>query len=116
MRNTFAAAAFTIAAFLPITGHAAAGDAGDAGSTSEPEAGAPSVVSGGSAGASGGSAGTTAGAAGAPPNKPGISLPDPGTDDSNSCAIAGPRGQLGAFGTTLLLGAALLTFRRRRAR
>src|SRR3954469_15361121 len=34
MRNTLTVAAFTIAAFLPITGHAAAGDAGDAGATS----------------------------------------------------------------------------------
>ena len=123
MRITLAVAAFTIAAFQPITGHAAVGDAGDAGATAGAEAGAPSVATGGSAGATGGSAGATGGSAGATggvagaaPNKPGISLPDPGTDDSNSCAIAGPRGQLGAFGTTLLLGAALLTFRRRRAR
>ena len=116
MRITLAVAAFTIAAFQPITGHAAVGDAGDAGATAGAEAGAPSVATGGSAGATGGSAGPTGGAAGAAPNKPGISLPDPGTDDSNSCAIAGPRGKLGAFGTTLLLGAALLAFRRRRAR
>jgi len=116
MRITLAAAAFTVAAFLPISGRAAVGDAGDAGATSESEAGAHSVATGGSAGATGGSAGATGGAAGAAPNKPGISLPDPGTDDSNSCAIAGPRGKLGAFGTTLLLGAALLAFRRRRAR
>ena len=52
-----------------------------------------------------------AGSGGKPPPKP---LPDPGTDQSNSCSIGAPGGSWGLFATTVALGAALLTARRRR--
>jgi hypothetical protein len=120
MRTTLTVAAFIIAGFLPNAGHAAASDAGDAGASREAEGGTPSAGTSGNT-ASTGTAGTAAnagkgGASGAPPNTPGISLPDPGTDESNSCTVAGPHGTVGVFGTTLALGAAFLMLRRRRAR
>ncbi len=117
MRITLTVAAFTIAAFLPTTGHAEAGDAGDAGASSVSDAGAASEVGGSSAaGAGGSSAGKGGSSAGAGGRVPAVNLPDPGTDQTNSCSIAGPHAPLGVFGTTLALGAAFLTLRRKRPR
>ncbi len=115
MRTTLTIAAFTIAAFLPTTGHAeagAAGDAGDAGATSPSAAGAP-AASGGTGGSGGIGGAAKGGSSGAP--GPGISLPDPGTDDSNSCSFSTVHHHVGVFGTTLALGAAFLVLRRRRS-
>lgn len=113
MRATLTIAAFTIAAFLPTSGHAEAGDAGDggdSGATSAPAAGAPAATGGTSGSA--GTGGAKGGSSGAP--GPGINLPDPGTDDSNSCSFSAAHHPVGAFATTLALGAAFLTLRRRR--
>ena len=122
MRITLAAAAFTTAAFLPTTSHAQPSDAGEAGTSTTSDAGAPAEVSGGASGSLGaaGSAaaagkGGTGGAAATPAPGPAPNLPDPGTDSSNSCSFSGPRGRLGVFGGTLLLGVTLLVLRRRRA-
>ena len=122
MRITLTLAAFTIAAFLPITSHAEAGEAGDAGAIGVSDAGAPAEAQGGSTGGTAGSSGA-AGSAGkggssgaAPAPGPGPSLPDPGTEEPSACTIAGPQRQLGIFGTTLAFGAVVLTLRRRRAR
>ena len=117
MRITLTAAAFTIVAFLPLNSHALAGDAGEAGATAS-DAGATSESHGGSAGSAGSAGkGGAAGAGGAKAaaTGPGPNLPDPGTDQTNSCSIGGPHGQWGVFGTTLALGAAFLTLRRRRS-
>ena len=84
--------------------------AGDSGSNLGDAAG---VGGSGSTGGTGGAGGSTAGAAGKPPVP---NLPDPGTDQSNSCAIRGPSRPWGLFGMTLTLSAALLTVRRRRSR
>ena len=81
------------------TGDDWAGAGGDAGSAT------PSAGTGGSSGSGGG---------GGKPPAP--NLPDPGTDQSNSCSIGGPGGNWGLFGTALALGATLLAVRRRRSR
>ena len=116
MRITLAAAAFTIAAFLPMTSHA---EPSEAGTSSTSDAGAPTEALGGaSSGAGSAGKGGTGGSAGAaaPAPGPAPNLPDPGTDATNSCSFAGPHGHLGSFGSSLLLGAVVLSFRRRRAR
>jgi len=104
MRITLALAAFTIAAFLPITSQAQVGDAGEAGATGAADAGAPGDAQGGAP--AGGSAGA--------PRVPAPDLPDPGTDTTNSCSFASRPGSLGVFGATFALSAALLAARRKR--
>jgi MYXO-CTERM domain-containing protein len=52
------------------------------------------------------------GAKGGAPPAP--NLPDPGTAESNACSMGGPSDRWGPFGTTLALGVAFLTTRRRR--
>jgi len=76
-------------------------------------AGAAGEAGGATAGSGGKAGGGTAGGGGKPPTP---ALPDPGTDQSNSCSLGAPGGKWGLFGTTLALGAALFTIRRRRSR
>jgi hypothetical protein len=111
MRFTIVGAAFAIAALLPISAHAAEGGAGgEAGALGEAgELGSVTAPSGGSAGSAG-----KGGAAGATPAP---ALHDPGTASTGvSCSIAGPNGDWGMFGTTVALGAAFWTLRRRARR
>ncbi|HEX2671161.1 MAG TPA: vanadium-dependent haloperoxidase, partial [Polyangiaceae bacterium] len=82
------------------SGNELAGAAGEAGA----------ATTGGSGGKGGGS---SAGGGGKPPTP---ALPDPGTDQSNSCSMGAPNGPRSLFGTALALGAALFTIRRRRSR
>ena len=128
MRFTLAAAAFTLVALHPLRSHAQASDAGAAGVGSDAagstatgndaagEAGEAPVSKGGSGGASssGGASGNAGkgGSGGAAP----VSAPDPGTDDTNACSVAGPNAPWNLFATSLALGAACLTLRRRRSR
>ena len=127
MRLTLSVAAFTIVAFHPLTSRALPGDAGAAGTTDaggaagavDLEAGAAGTAdsapsSGGSAGKGG--SGGTGGSAGSAP-KPAVNLPDPGTEQPGvSCSMAGPNAPWNLLGTSLALGAACLTLRRRRSR
>jgi len=99
------------------------GEAGASGAGEPSEAGSSNTTAGASAGGNGGVGGSAGsggqgGAAkgGAPPAAGAPNLPDPGTDQSNSCAIGGPSGSSGLFGTALALGAALFSLRRRRGR
>jgi hypothetical protein len=118
MRFTLSAAAFTIVAFYPLVSHALSGDAGEAGASSDAAGAAgASEAQGGKVGAGGASAGKggASGSGGSAP-VPAPNLPDPGTDQSNSCSMAGPRAPWNLFGTSLALGAACLMLRRRRPR
>lgn len=134
MRLTLTLAAFTIVAVHPLTSHALTADAGAAGSSdaagaagSDEEAGAGGTVStatssGGASAGKGGTGGTagisgTGGSSGAAAPKPAPNLPDPGTEQPGvSCSLAGPNAPWNLLGTSLALGAACLTLRRRRSR
>jgi hypothetical protein len=87
-----------------------AGGSGAAGADSGGDLGG----NGGASTATGGTAGGGGKGGGAPAASGAPNLPDPGTAESDACSIGGPSGPLGIFGTTLALGAALLTVRRRR--
>jgi hypothetical protein len=106
-------------------GEAGASNAGTGGSPSggtssvggdsgEDLAGAAGATGGTATGGSGGKAGGNAAGSGGKPPTP--ALPDPGTDQSNSCSMSAGHGQWGIFATTFALGAALFAIRRRRSR
>ncbi|HYQ02010.1 MAG TPA: vanadium-dependent haloperoxidase [Polyangiaceae bacterium] len=92
-------------------GHPTGGSSSTGGDRGDDLGGAAGATGGASA-AGGGSKGgaSAAGSGGKPPAPP---LPDPGTDQTNSCSMSANGGHWGLFGTTLALCAALFTIRRR---
>ena len=95
----------------PSTAGGANATAGDSG---EALGGAGGTASGG--GGQAGGAGQAGGGGGKPPAGGAPNLPDPGTAQSDACSIGGPNEKWGIFATTVALGAALFSVRRRRSR